>query len=273
MKSKAIQTSAKPTVAVHKFSSCDGCQLALLNLGDALLQVAELVDFVHFAEAGPVDPDTPVDIAFVEGSITTPDDRERIQRVRAQSRFLVTMGACATAGGVQALRNLDASPDKTAGWVASVYASPEFIHTLDTSTPIAAHVKVDLELWGCPINTRQIVGALRALLFGVVPAAEIDKVCMECKRKQTVCVMVTKGIACMGPVTRTGCGALCPSFGRDCYACYGPAENPNTKALSQRFEGLGLLPAAVARRFLFINNNAPAFLDAGLQASAKIDDR
>jgi len=255
----------RPRVAVHKFSSCDGCQLAFLNLGQTLLQVAELVEFVHFAEAGPVRPDALVDIAFVEGSVSTPDDRERIGRVRANSRFLVTIGACATAGGVQALRNLA----DTAQWVAGIYARPQTIALLEHSTPIASHVKVDLELWGCPVNARQILGALRALLFGVTPAEERDKVCLECKRRQSVCVVVAKALPCMGPVTRTGCGALCPSFGRDCYACYGPAENPNTAALAQRFEGLGLAPAAVTRRFLFINNGAPAFRDQATGAAGK----
>jgi sulfhydrogenase subunit delta len=260
-----METTVKPKVAVHKFSSCDGCQLAFLNLGDTLLQAAGLVDFVHFAEAGPVQPDAPVDVAFVEGSIATPDDLERIVRVRERSRFLVTIGACATAGGVQALRNLANARE----WIADVYATPDYIHSLDTSTPIAQHVKVDLELWGCPVNSRQVLGALRALLFGVVPAEEHDKVCMECKRRRAVCVMVAKGLPCMGPVTRTGCGALCPRFGRDCYACYGPAENPNTDALGRRFAGLGLVPQAIARRFLFIDSGAPAFHEAGLKFSEK----
>jgi coenzyme F420-reducing hydrogenase gamma subunit len=257
----------RPKVAVHKFSSCDGCQLAFLNLGETLLQVAELVELTHFAEAGPVNPDAEVDVAFIEGSISTPEDLERIQRVRTHSRFLVTIGACATAGGVQALRNLAQARE----WIADVYAHPEYIRALDQSTPIAQHVKVDLELWGCPVNARQVLGALRALLFGVVPAEEQDKVCVECKRRQTVCVLVAKGVPCMGPVTRTGCGALCPSFGRDCYACYGPAENPNTQALSRRFAGLGLLPEAIVRRFLFINNGAEPFREAGLNARAKPD--
>jgi coenzyme F420-reducing hydrogenase gamma subunit len=256
--------SARPRIAVHKFSSCDGCQLAFLNLGEALLQVAELVDFVHFAEAGPVDPDAAVDIAFVEGSISTAEDVERIGRVRANTHFLVTMGACATAGGIQALRNLHDAKQ----WVAGVYASPQYVSTLERVTPIAAQVKVDLELWGCPVSGRQILAALRALLSGVVPLGEEDKVCMECKRRQTVCVMVTQGVPCMGPVTRTGCGAICPAFGRDCYACYGPAENVNTQSLSRRLEGLGLTPEAVAARFHFIDNGAPAFLDAGLAAKA-----
>jgi sulfhydrogenase subunit delta len=251
--------AAKPRVAVHKFASCDGCQLAFINLGEDLLALAQLVDIVHFIEAGPIDPDAEVDIAFVEGSVSTPEDMERIKRVRAKSGYLVSIGACATAGGLQALRNVVHAGE----WVKAIYAQPQHIHSLDTSTPISQHVKVDLELWGCPVSGRQVLAAVRSLLFGVAPWYEKDKVCMECKRRQSVCVMVAQGIACMGPVTRAGCGALCPSFGRDCYSCYGPAENPNTEALARRFEGLGLMPEAIARRFLFINNAAPAFAEAG----------
>jgi len=248
----------KPRIAVHKFASCDGCQLAFLSLGEPLLALSREVDIVHFAEAGPVDPDASVEITFVEGSVTTPDDIERIQRIRAHSRYLVTIGACATAGGLQALRNLVDGH----GWLASVYARPDAIAALATSTPVARHVRVDLELWGCPVNSRQVLAALRALLDNVVPSEEHDKVCLECKRRQTVCVMVTQGAACMGPVTRTGCGALCPSFGRDCYACYGPAENLNAPALRRRLAGLGLKPAAIDRRFLSFNAAAPEFLRA-----------
>lgn len=260
-----IRTS-RPKVAVHKFTSCDGCQLAFLNLGDDLLVLTELVEIVHFAEAGPVNPDAQVDIAFIEGSVSTPHEIERIKRIRDNSKFLITIGACATAGGLQALRNLADAKE----WIASLYAQPEHIQSLETSTAISRHVKVDLELWGCPVNGRQIIVAVRALLFGVVPAQDKDKVCMECKRQQAVCVMVTQGIPCMGPVTLTGCGAICPRFGRDCYACYGPAENPNTAAISRRFEGLGLLPQDIAKRFQFINNAAPAFAEAGQKISKGI---
>ena len=256
---------AKPRLAVHKFSSCDGCQLAFLNAGEALLTLGDLVDIVHFAEAGPVAPEAEVEIAFVEGSIATPEDVERIKRIRDNSKFLITIGACATAGGVQALRNLSDGQ----AWIGAVYASPQHISSLATSTPIAAHVKVDLELWGCPVNTRQIVAAVRALLFGVVPVVSRDSVCLECKRAGNVCVLVAKGQPCMGPVTQTGCGALCPSFGRECYACYGPAENVNTISLSRRFTGLGLMPEAIARRFLAINAAAPVFVKAAQRARGK----
>ena len=253
----------KPRIAVHKFSSCDGCQLAFLNAGEDLLTLDRLVEIVHFAEAGPIDLESPVAIAFIEGSINTAEDFERIRQVRANSEFLVTLGACATAGGLQALRNLADSP----AWHADIYASTEYLDSLDTATPIRAHVRVDLELWGCPVNGAQVLAAVRSLLFGVMPVEETEKVCMECKRQQAVCVMVTRGIPCMGPVTRTGCGALCPRFGRDCYACFGPSESPNTAALGQRLSGLGLVNSDIVRRFHFINSQAPEFLHAGKQWS------
>lgn len=251
--------SDKPKVAVHKFASCDGCQLAFLNAGEALLTLSQQVELVHFAEAGPMNPEAEVDIAFIEGSICTAHDEQRIRRIRDNSRYLITIGACATAGGLQALRNLADGKQ----WLADVYATPEYVNSLATSTPISHHVKVDLELWGCPVNGRQVMGAIHSLLHGAVPRQEQDKVCLECKRQLNVCVMVTRGEPCMGPVTRTGCGAICPSLGRDCYACYGPAENINTEALGREFRKLGLLPATIGRRFHFINSGAEPFTTAG----------
>lgn len=250
--------SAKPRISVHKFSSCDGCQLAFLDLGEDLLTLTQQVDVRHFAEAGILGEDDPVDIAFIEGSISTPEDEHRIRRIRANSKLLVTLGACATAGGLQALRNLANAKE----WIAAVYASPEHISSLDQALPIRALVNVDFELWGCPVNSRQVVAAVGSLLNGVVPVDERDKVCMECKRVQAVCVVVSEGKPCMGPITRTGCGALCPRFGRGCYACYGPAENLNTEALGARLHGLGLVGREIAQHFLGTTNQMPAFLEA-----------
>ncbi len=255
----------KIAIAVHKFSSCDGCQLAFLNAGEDLLLLADLVDIVHFAEAGPVDLSRPVDIAFIEGSVSTPEERERIQQIRRQARYLVTLGACATSGGLQALRNYAVVGE----WAEAIYAQPEYIDSLANATPIAHHVKVDFELWGCPVNGVQVLHAVRALLHGVEPHVEQDKVCLECKRQQAVCVMVSAGVPCMGPVTRTGCGALCPRFGRDCYACFGPAENPNTAALARRLEGLGLASEMVIRRFRHINAATPVFDVAARQVEER----
>jgi sulfhydrogenase subunit delta len=261
-------SSIKPRVAVHKFSSCDGCQLALLNLGEDLLTLAERVDLVHFAEAGPLDPDTEVDIAFVEGSVSTPEDLERIQHIRTHSRMLIAIGACATSGGIQGLRNGANGTE----WIAQIYSHPEAIASLARSTPIASHVKVDFELWGCPVNSRQMLAVVNSLLLGVAPRDNADKVCTECKRHGYPCVMVSRGIACMGPVTRAGCGALCPSLGRDCYGCYGPAENANTDALAAQFRNLGLTPQAVVQRFQSINNQAPVFLAAADKARMISDE-
>jgi coenzyme F420-reducing hydrogenase gamma subunit len=252
----------RPVIAVHKFSSCDGCQLAFLNAGEDLLRLASLVDIRHFLEAGLADEDADVDIAFVEGSISTPAELRRIERVRRHSRFVVTLGACATAGGLQALRNLD---QQHAAWRDAVYARPDVIDGLGEVRPIAACIDVDLELWGCPVDGRQVLAAVRQLLHGVAPDVDGDKVCMTCKRECVVCVMVASGQPCMGPVTRTGCGALCPRFGRDCYGCFGPAGDLNTASMAACLEGLGLPPADIARRFLSINSQAPGFRDEGLR--------
>ncbi|MEA2094065.1 MAG: sulfhydrogenase subunit delta [Pseudomonadota bacterium] len=257
----------KPKIAVHKFSSCDGCQLAFLNLGEELLTLFELADVLHFAEAGPVDADAGVDISFVEGSISSPQELVRIKRIRERSRYLVTIGACATAGGLQALRNMT----KTGDWLESVYPAPEYIQTLESVSPVHAHVEVDLELWGCPVNSRQVLAVIPALLSGVIPADEHERVCMECKRQQGVCVMVTRGLPCMGPVTRTGCGALCPRIGRDCYGCYGPSETPATGSLSCRFAKLGLDSGQIAHRFHSFNPAAPAFHRACLDCQESDD--
>ncbi len=229
-----MQPSIKPRVAVHKFSSCDGCQLAFLNLGEDLLALAERVELVHFAEAGALDPDTDVDVAFVEGSVSTPEDQIRIQHIRQHSRMLIAIGACATSGGIQALRN----GANSAEWVAQIYSHPEAIDSLEHSTPIANHVKVDFELWGCPVSSPQIVAVVNSLLLGVAPRDNADKVCTECKRRNLTCVMVSHGVACMGPVTRAGCGALVSQPGsrllrllrpgRECqYRCTGSAIQPS----------------------------------------------
>ena len=243
----------KPKVAIHKFSSCDGCQLAFLNLGEDLLRLFEQVDVIHFAEAGPVNMVENVDVSFVEGSLSTPGDIERIKQIRDNSKYLVTIGACATAGGLQALRNLADQND----WVQSVYTTPEYISTLDRVMPVRQQVRVDFELQGCPVNSRQIVAVLRSLLFGVTPVNEQGKLCLECKRLHQVCVMVSRGLPCMGPVTGTGCGVLCPRVGRDCYGCYGLAENTNTDSLGRQFDKLGLAPEQVAHRFVSFTSADP----------------
>jgi coenzyme F420-reducing hydrogenase gamma subunit len=249
---------------VFKFASCDGCQLSILNLEEDLLTLGQALDIAYFPEASSRMEAGPYDIALVEGSITTAEDAHRIRSVREQVKVLITIGACATAGGIQALRNwADVDAFKRV-----VYPSPQYIQSLSTSTAISEHVKVDFELWGCPIDKGQLLRVLTDLLAGVWPRVPSDSVCLECKRRGNVCVLVAKGIPCLGPVTRIGCGAICPSMGRDCYGCFGPAEGahegpglpPNTASLAKEFhQGLRLIPVEVVRRFRGINGYAASF--------------
>jgi coenzyme F420-reducing hydrogenase gamma subunit len=241
---------AKPTLAVWKFTSCDGCQLSLLDLEDELLAIAGEVEIAQFLEASSATVDGPYDVSLVEGSITTPHDRERIREIRESSGFLISIGACATGGGIQALRNFA----DVEGFLAAVYATPEYVATLDTSTPISDHVTVDLELQGCPINKRQLLEVITAFLHGRRPNVPAYSVCVECKRRGTPCVMVARGVACLGPVTNAGCGALCPAYARGCYGCFGPKEQPNVSSLTTWWiDELGVEPPAVDRALQTFN--------------------
>lgn len=247
--------SRKPKLAVWKFASCDGCQLSLLDCEDELLAVAGEVDIAYFLEASRAVVKGPYDLSLVEGSITTPRDAERIHKIRRASRYLVTIGACATAGGIQALRNFKDVNE----FLSIVYATPAYIETLKTSTPIADHVTVDFELRGCPINKRQLIEVLSAFLHGRRPNTPPHSVCIECKRRGTVCVMVARGTPCLGPVTHAGCEALCPSYHRGCYGCFGPMETPNTASLSAWWQRLGASEEDVVRVFRGFNAYADAF--------------
>ena len=249
----------RQTLAVWKFSSCDGCQLSLLDCEDELLMLADRLQIAYFLEASSATVEGPYDVSLVEGSITTPHDAERIQEVRRRSRALITIGACATTGGIQALRNFADVEDFT----SIVYASPDYISTLDTSTPISAHVPVDFELNGCPINKRQLLEVIAAHLARRRPRVHPHSVCVECKLRGTVCVMVAHGTACLGPVTHAGCGAICPAYDRGCYGCYGPMETPNTASLNARMAVLGSEEVDLVRVYRTFNAGAEAFRTAG----------
>ena len=243
------KAAAKPRIGVFKFASCDGCQLSLLDAEDELLGVVSAVEIAYFPEASRAMLKGPYDIGLVEGSITTHHDAERIQEVRRKCKKLITIGACATAGGIQALRNWKDVDE----FVRVVYASPQFISTLKLSTPIAEHVPVDFELRGCPINKYQLIELITATLAGRKPSIPAYSVCLECKRKANVCIAVARGTACLGPVTQAGCGALCPSFDRGCYGCFGPMETPNSASLTNQFRVMGQTDPQIARAFRSFN--------------------
>jgi coenzyme F420-reducing hydrogenase gamma subunit len=245
----------KPRLAVWKFASCDGCQLSLLDCEDELLAVAGAIDIAYFPEATRGEISGRYDVSLVEGSVTTAHDAERIKDVRERSRVLITIGACATAGGIQALKNFADVKE----YIPMVYAHPEYIHTLATSTAIADHVKVDFELRGCPINKKQLVELVSALVVGRKPVTPPHSVCVECKLKGNLCVMVAHGTPCLGPVTHAGCDALCPSYNRGCFGCYGPMETPNTQALSRQLAELGMDAKAIKRVYSTFNVNAKEF--------------
>ncbi|HET6816474.1 MAG TPA: oxidoreductase [Mycobacteriales bacterium] len=249
----------RPKLAVWKFASCDGCQLSLLNCEDELLSLAGAVEIAHFTEATRRSVRGPYDVSLVEGSITTAHDADRIRQVRDVSRTLVTIGACATAGGVQALRNFA----DVSAWTSLVYARPDYVSTLATSTPIAAHVPVDFELHGCPIDRGQLLGVLVALLAGRRPRIQVETVCAQCKRRGNVCVLVARGTPCLGPVTQAGCGALYPAYDRGCYGCFGPVAGGNVASLVARLRADGMSVTDVDRILHTFNADAEPFRTGG----------
>lgn len=248
----------KPTVAVYKFSSCDGCQLSLLNMEDELLDLAGAIDIAYFLEATRAERPGPYHIGIVEGSITTPHEVERIQEIRRQCKVLIALGTCATAGGIQALRNFANADD----YATIVYDHPEFLHYLQTSKPMADYVQIDYELSGCPVNKAQVIEVIVALLNGRKPNLPLYSVCLECKRRGTVCVLVDKGIPCLGPGTIAGCGAICPANGRGCYGCFGPTRDPNTESLTYVLKKVERYPGETLRLYRGFSGYAPAFRKA-----------
>ncbi len=252
----------RPRVAVWKFASCDGCQLSLLHCEDELLSVAAAVEFAVFAEATSEVAEGPYDLSLVEGSISTPEDVERIEPIRADSAVLVTIGACATAGGIQALRNGVGVQE----FASTVYAHPEYVSTLETSTAIADHVSVDLELRGCPIDRGQLLEVIAAYVSGRPPRLPTDSVCTQCKQRGLTCLMVASGTHCLGPVTQAGCGAICPGFSRGCYGCFGPSETAATTALDRRFDEMGVSAVERERLWRGFSGWAPAFRAAASNA-------
>ncbi len=248
--------SARRTLAIWKFASCDGCQPSLLDCEDELLALADELDVAFFLEAGATRAELAhYDVSIVEGSITTPEDARRIRDIRARSGRLIAIGACATAGGIQALRNFADVED----FVAAVYASPQYISTLRHSTPAAAHVTVDFELQGCPPDRAQLLEVISAHLHARRPAIAAHSVCVECKAAGNVCVMVAHGTPCLGPVTHAGCGALCPSCHRGCYGCFGPMEAPNAGSLAGWLAQHGMPERDVVRLYRTFYAGAPAF--------------
>lgn len=249
---------SKPNLAVWKFASCDGCQLSLLDAEEELLDVVGAIDVAYFPEASRDYQPGPYTVSLIEGSVTTPEEAERVHLIRESSTLVITLGACATSGGIQALRNLADVDD----YIRTVYARPDYIETLKQSTPISDHIDVDYELRGCPINKRQLLEVLSACLVGRRPNLPTYSVCAECKRRGNPCVMVAHGTPCLGPITQAGCEAICPAYNRGCFGCFGPTESPNTEALAAWWSVLGVADEEWIRGLRTYNVNAPDFAKA-----------
>ena len=255
----------QPTLAVWKFASCDGCQLTIIDCEDELLAIAAALDIRMFLEAGPNELLDHYDISLVEGSITTAHDAERILDVRARSGLLVTIGACATAGGIQALRNTA----DVGHFTTAVYARPDWISTLATSSPIADHVPVDLELRGCPISKEGLLATIAALLAGRRPPVTGHSVCVECKQAGNPCLLVAHGTPCLGPVTHAGCDALCPRIGRGCFGCFGPAEAADVDALGAAWRANAIGDEELVRSLRLFNVASPEFHDGAQRVTLR----
>ncbi|MEN9945973.1 MAG: hypothetical protein RLZZ293_359 [Pseudomonadota bacterium] len=258
---KLLGLSARPKIAVHKFSSCDGCQLALINDAVSLIELSSLVDVVHFAEAGPLDEFAEVDLAIIEGSVNTKHDIHRLEKIRAQAKYLLCIGACALTGGIQGLRNFT-NPQQLLHWQHDIYPQETQIvidEDLATAKAIHEYVNVDFEIPGCPVTSAQIMHAIRSILFGVEPEKNVDPVCTSCKHAGVTCVMVAKNEPCLGPVVANGCEALCPKLGRGCYGCYGSSKYANMDAMKNKLREMGLTEQQIMHKFHHINSQDAKF--------------
>ena len=215
---------AKPKLAFFDFACCEGCQLQVLSMEDELLDVLGMVEIVNFREAID-DRREDYDIAIIEGSITTPDAVERIKGIRQKAKVLIAMGACATSGGVNYLKNFQDLEEVR----RCVYGDKANLFPTLKTMPVDQVVKVDAYMWGCPVTKGEILKVLTEALSGRNFKPINHPVCVECRSKGNICLF-DKGMYCIGPVIRAGCDALCPSNGNRCIGCRGIIADPNVNA-------------------------------------------
>ena len=233
----------KPKVAFFDFTSCEGCQLQKLNCEDEILDILGAVEVVNFREATSVRRDD-YDIAFIEGSISTPTCVERIKKIRENAKVLVTLGACASTGGLNMLKNFQPL-DKVREYVYGDKAG--YFDTLPVR-PVDQVVKVDYKVYGCPMDKADYLSVVKALLSGREPKLAKYPVCVECKMRENAC-RYDFNETCLGPVTRAGCGARCPSNNFICFGCRGLVDNPKTDASNDVLKDRGLSAQDVLRKY------------------------
>jgi len=246
---------SKPRLGVFKFSSCDGCQLSILDAEDELLELLGRVELADFLEASSASAGAPYDVALVEGSVSTEEEVERIIRIRKESKLLVALGACATSGGLQALRNWS----RLGLFESAVYPEPKVARALEKALPVSDFVAVDFELRGCPVSKAQLLQFFTSILRGAKPRFPTSAVCFECKRAGNPCLVVAGGTPCLGPVTASGCGALCPSRGRGCYGCFGPSDDANMDSYASWLAAHKVDRSAIGLLLKGANSQSPEF--------------
>ena len=244
----ATETKIKPKVAFFDFTSCEGCQLNKLNLENDLLDILEHIDIVEFREAMD-DKAEEYDIAFIEGSISTPSCVERIHDIRRRAKMVIALGACASQGGINAMKNLQPIEEVR----EAVYGDEKYRFPTLPAMPVSAIVKVDYEIDGCPMSMPEFLKVLKALLAGQDPIKPDTAVCVECKLNENECVY-DKGMVCLGPITRGGCDAICPSFGQFCTGCRGLISNPNKNAMLEILTDHGISLDEAKKRILLFNS-------------------
>ncbi len=223
---------SKPRVAIFDFACCEGCQLQIVNLEEGILDLIGAVDVVEWREAMS-EQSHEYDIAIIEGSITRAEDEKRIDIIRSRAKILIAMGSCATTGGINKLKN-NFDLDEVRQCVYGDAGKKEHLDTYQTKA-IDEVVKVDYKIHGCPIERDELAYILRSLLVGKKPEIPDYPICVECKAKGNQCVW-EKGLVCLGPIIRAGCGARCPSAGFRCYGCRGYISNPNLDAAKDVME-------------------------------------
>jgi len=238
---------AKPKIAFHDFTSCEGCQLQVLNCEDEMLDILGAVDIVEFREAIDNRADA-YDISFIEGSITRESDKPRLKQIRERSKICVAIGACACTGGLNVMKNFRGLPES----MKKVYGDKADWYETSWALPVDAVIKIDYKIHGCPIPKGEFLEVVKALLAGRQPQIPDYPVCVECKLRENVC-LYHKGQYCMGVVARAGCTAWCPSYGGRCYACRGLITDPNNNAAKDVLDEFGMTVEQVMGEFRLFN--------------------
>jgi coenzyme F420-reducing hydrogenase gamma subunit len=235
----------KPRIGVFKYSCCAGCEFQLIYFQQYVLETlgAVKIDYCRMLQSGGIE-EGPFDVALVEGAITEQWQADQVKKIRAVSKYVIPIGSCAVCGGVPAIKNIAEEFEAE----QRVYSDLSPIHSVK-AYPIDQYVKVDGYIKGCPMGVRDLTELVISLLLGKKPDFLEFCVCVECKLKNNICVLVAYDEPCMGPVVNAGCGALCPSHNRACYGCWGPMKDANAKALADHFEKMGLSRQEIIGRF------------------------